>query len=38
MIIYLREIIVDTRNWVESVHDMDYWGVLANVEFKLQFQ
>ena len=26
----LKEIIINTRNWVDSAQDMDYWRALVN--------
>ena len=33
---YLKEIVVSTRNWVDSAHDRDYWGALTNEALNLQ--
>ena len=27
---YLKEIGINTRNWVDSAHDRDYWRALVN--------
>ena len=32
----LKEIGINTRNWVDSVQDMDYWRTLANMELNLR--
>ena len=29
----LKEISINTRKWVESAQDMDYWKALVNVAF-----
>ena len=31
----LKEIGINTRNWVDSVTDRDYWRALVNAETKL---
>ena len=31
-----KEISINTRNWVNSAHDVDYWRVLVNAEFNLR--
>ena len=33
---YLKEIGVDTRNWVDSAQDRDYWRALLNVALNLR--
>ena len=32
---YLKEIGINTRNWVDSAHDGDYWRVLVNATWNL---
>jgi hypothetical protein len=32
----LKEISINTRNWVDSAHDRDYWRVLVNTAFNLR--
>ena len=32
----LKEIGINTRNWVDSVHDRDYWRVLVIAAFNLR--
>ena len=32
----LKEIGIDTRNWVDSSQDRDYWRALVNVALNLQ--
>ena len=32
---YLKEINVSTRNWIDLAHDGDYWRALVNVALKL---
>ena len=32
----LKEIDINTRNWVDSAKDMDYWRALVNVALNLQ--
>ena len=32
----LREISINTRNWVDSAQDRDYWITLANAALNLQ--
>ena len=32
----LKEIGINTRNWVDPVHDRDYWRALANTSLNLQ--
>ena len=32
----LKEIGIDTRNWVDSGQDRDYWRALVNAALKLQ--
>ena len=34
---YLKEIGINTRNWVDSAQDRDYWRVLVNVALNLRF-
>ena len=36
IIMDLKEIGIDTRNWVDSARDMDYWRALVNVELYLR--
>ena len=31
----LKEIGINTRNWVDSAQDMDYWRALVNVALNL---
>jgi hypothetical protein len=31
----LKEIGIDTRNWVDSAQDRDYWRALANAALNL---
>ena len=26
----IKEMSINTRNWIDSVHDRDYWRVLVN--------
>ena len=33
---YIREIGVKTRNWVDSAHDRDYWRALVNAALNLR--
>ena len=33
---YLKEMGINTRNWVDSAQDMDYWRVLVNRVFNLR--
>ena len=30
----LKEIVINTRNWVDSVQDRDYWRALVNAAFE----
>ena len=32
----LKEIIINTRNWVDSAQDRDYWRALVNVALNLR--
>ena len=32
----LKEIGMNTRNWVDSAQDKDYWRALVNAEFNLR--
>ena len=32
----LKEIGTNTRNWVDSAQDKDYWRTLVNAELKLR--
>ena len=32
----LKEIVINTRNWVDSAQDIDYWRALVNVTLYLQ--
>ena len=34
----LKEIDVNTRNWVDSAEDSDYWRALVNAALNLQVQ
>jgi hypothetical protein len=31
-----KEIHINTRNWVDSAQDRDYWGALVNAALKLR--
>ena len=31
----LKEIDINTRNWIDSAHDRDYWRALVNATFNL---
>ena len=33
---YLKEIDINTRNWVDSVQDRDYWRALVNAALNLR--
>ena len=33
---YLKEIGINTRNWVDSAQDSDYWRVLVNAALNLR--
>ena len=33
----LKEMGIDTRNWVDSSQDMDYWRALVNAALNLRF-
>ena len=33
---YLKEIGINTRNWVDSTQDRDYWSVLVNAALNFQ--
>ena len=33
---YLKEIGISARNWVDSAQDMDYWRVLVNAALNLR--
>ena len=33
---YLEEIGINTRNWVDSAKDMDYWRFLVNAALNLR--
>ena len=33
----LKEIVINTRNWVDSAKDRDYWRALVNATFKSWF-
>jgi hypothetical protein len=33
----LKEIGINTRNWVDSIQDRDYWRALVNAVLKLGF-
>ena len=32
----LKEIGINTRNWIDSAQDRDYWRVLVNAAFNLR--
>ena len=32
----IKEIGINTRNWVDSAHDRDYWRALVNVALNLR--
>ena len=32
----LKEIYINTRNWVDSAHNKDYWRALVNAELNLR--
>ena len=32
----LKEICIDTRNWVDSTEDRDYWRVILNTVLSLR--
>ena len=32
----LKEICMNTRNWVDSVQDRDYWRILVNTAMRLR--
>ena len=32
----LKEVGIDTRNWVDSVHDWEYWRAFVNVALNLR--
>ena len=32
----LKEIDINTRNWVDWAQDRNYWGALVNLAFNLQ--
>jgi hypothetical protein len=32
----LKEIIMNTRNWIDSAQDMDYWRALVNMALHLR--
>ena len=34
--IYVKEIGISTRNWVDSAQDRDYWGALQNAALNLR--
>ena len=34
---YLKELGINTRNWVDSVEDGDYWRALVNARLNLRF-
>ena len=34
---YLREIGIKTRNWVDAAQDRDYWKFLVNAALKRRF-
>ena len=36
MRINLKEVSINTRNWVDSAEDKDSWKVLVNVAFNLR--
>ena len=33
----LKEIIIKTKNWIDSAQDMDYWIALVNAALNLRF-
>jgi hypothetical protein len=35
---HLKEIGVNTRNWIDSAQNWDYWGALMNVGLSSEFQ
>ena len=37
IIMYLREIYISTRDWVDSTQDRDYWRAAVNAELNLWF-
>ena len=32
----LKEMVIDTRNWVDSAQDRDYWKILVNAGLNLR--
>jgi hypothetical protein len=32
----LKEMDINTRNWIDSAQDMDYWRALVNPEFNFR--
>ena len=32
----VKEIVINTRNWVDSAQDRDYWRVLVNAALKFR--
>ena len=34
--VYLKEMVVSSRNWVDSTQDMDYWKAFENVALNLR--
>ena len=34
---YLKEICINTRNWVDSTQDRDYWRALENATLNFAF-
>ena len=32
----LEEIVIDTKNWVDSAQDRDYWKVLVNAALNIR--
>ena len=35
-LLYLKEIGINTRNWVDLAQDKDYWRALVNADLNLQ--
>ena len=33
---YLKEICINTRNWVDLAQDRDYWGAIVNAALNLR--
>ena len=34
--IYLKEMVVNMRNWIDSAQDKNYWKALSNVALNLR--